>query len=73
MVAPDGEVMTEAGAEGPAVIVAEVDAQKARAKRVIKVPGEHEVDRVGHRRPEMYGPLCLPAKEIRVERPGSAG
>jgi predicted amidohydrolase len=70
---PDGEVMREGGPEGRAVIVAEVDPEKARAKRVIKVPGEHEVDRVGDRRPEMYGPLCAAAEEIRVERPGSTG
>jgi 5-aminopentanamidase len=54
---PDGAVMAEAG-DAPAVLTAQIDPAVARAKRVVKVPGEHEVDRVGHRRPEMYGPLC---------------
>ncbi len=53
----EGAVLAEAGEESAQVIVAEIDPEKARAKRVVKVPGEHEVDRVGHRRPQMYGPL----------------
>jgi predicted amidohydrolase len=54
---PDGGVMAQAGPDHPEILVAEIDPAWARAKRVIKVPGEHEIDRVGHRRPEMYGPL----------------
>ncbi len=38
--------------------MADIDPEVARRKRVVKIPGEHEVDRVGDRRPEMYGPLC---------------
>src|SRR5262249_49825589 len=53
---PAGELLAEAG-EGAGIIVAEIDPQEARHKRVVKIPGEHEIDRVGHRRPEMYGPL----------------
>ncbi len=57
----DGEPLAEAG-EGEEIILAEIDPEQARHKRVVKVPGEHEVDRVGDRRPEMYGPLCEPMK-----------
>ena len=51
-----GEVVAAAG-EGEEVICGEVEPEKVRDKRVVVVPGEHEVDRVGDRRPEMYGPL----------------
>lgn len=55
---PDGEILAEAGPAGDACLLAEIDPARARAKRVVKIPGEHEVDRVGHRRPEMYAPLA---------------
>jgi predicted amidohydrolase len=54
---PVGAVLAQAGSDREEIIVAEIDPAKARAKREVKVPGEHEVDRVGHRRPEMYGPI----------------
>jgi predicted amidohydrolase len=52
-----GELMaaTESGDE--LVLYASIEPEKARRKRVIKIPGTYEIDRVGHRRPEMYGPL----------------
>lgn len=53
----DGELLATAG-EGEQIIVADVDPERARRKRVVFVPGRYEVDRVGHRRPELYGPLC---------------
>lgn len=40
-----------------AIIYAEIDPAKARDKQVVIVPGKFEVNRVGHRRPEMYGEL----------------
>jgi predicted amidohydrolase len=51
-----GEVVAAAG-EGEEIIYGEVEPEQARRKRVVVVPGEFEVDRVGDRRPEMYGPL----------------
>ena len=39
------------------ILLAEIDPGVARAKRVVKIPGEHEIDRVHDRRPEMYAPL----------------
>jgi predicted amidohydrolase len=58
---PDGELLAEAGGDGEEILLAAIDPERARKKRVIKIPGEHEVDRVGDRRPEMYGPLTSPA------------
>jgi predicted amidohydrolase len=60
---PDGTVLAKAG-DAPAVVMAEIDPALARAKRVVKVPGEYEIDRVAHRRPEMYGPLCEPRPPV---------
>ncbi len=51
-----GEVLADGGA-GEAILYGDIEPERARKKRVVVVPGEHEVDRVGDRRPEMYGPL----------------
>jgi predicted amidohydrolase len=56
----DGELLAEAGPDAPEIIVAEIDPAVARSKRVVKVPGQHEIDRVADRRPEMYEPLLRP-------------
>ena len=58
----DGELLAAAGTEDPAIVVAEIDPAVARAKRLVMISGKYEVDRVGHRRPEMYGPLCEPVR-----------
>ena len=65
IVGPDGGLLAEGSPDRPDVIVAEIDPLAARQKRVVKIPGEHEVDRVGDRRPEMYEPLCRMNKETR--------
>jgi 5-aminopentanamidase len=39
------------------MIIAELDPDAARKKRVILVPGEYEIDRIAGRRPELYGPI----------------
>ena len=57
VVGPDGEVMTSAAADHAEILFAEIDPALARAKRVVKIPGEHEIDRINDRRPEMYGVL----------------
>lgn len=56
---PSGTVMAHAGEEAE-IVLAEIDPAKARAKKIVKIPGEYEIDRVGDRRPEMYGPLVAP-------------
>ncbi|MBY0233094.1 MAG: hypothetical protein K2W96_27745, partial [Gemmataceae bacterium] len=54
--APGGEMLAEAGSD-PAVLHAEIDPAKARDKKVVRVPGAHEMDRMKDRRPDMYGPI----------------
>jgi predicted amidohydrolase len=54
-----GDILAMAG-EHEEIVVAEIDPEAARRKRVVVIPGMHEVDRVGDRRPEMYGRLLSP-------------
>jgi predicted amidohydrolase len=58
----DGELLAAAGTEAEEMIVAEIDPAKARAKKLVKVPGKYELDRLHDRRPEMYGPICDPKR-----------
>lgn len=51
---PSGNVLAEARHDHEAILYAEIDLQLARRKRVIRVPGKHEIDRFADRRPEMY-------------------
>lgn len=55
---PSGEVLALANHEQEAILYAEIDPVLARRKRVIRVPGKHEIDRFADRRPEMYGRLA---------------
>jgi predicted amidohydrolase len=56
-----GEVLASAG-EGEEILYANLDPAVARDKQVVKIPGKYEINRIAHRRPEMYGPLCCPPK-----------
>lgn len=58
--APDGEVIARAGADRPEVLYADVDPNRAREKRQVRVPGRHEINRIADRRPGFYGPLVAP-------------
>jgi predicted amidohydrolase len=63
IVDPYGTRLAEAGETEEALLVAEVDVEKARDKDYI-VPGEYELYLFGDRRPELYGAL--------VEEPADA-
>ncbi len=52
-----GRVLARAGSDRPEVLVADLDPAAADCNRVVYSAGEYEIDRVGHRRPELYGPL----------------
>jgi predicted amidohydrolase len=57
-----GDLLSASGGDGEEILVAEIDPERARRKRVVNIPGRYEIDRVGDRRPEMYGPLLKPVK-----------
>jgi len=56
-----GDTLAEAGS-GEELLYAEIDALGAREKRVVMIPGEWEVDRIGDRRPEFYQKLTEAVK-----------
>jgi predicted amidohydrolase len=56
-----GEILV-LGTEEEQILYADIDPDKARAKRVVKIPGKYELDRTADRRPEMYGPICQKVK-----------
>jgi predicted amidohydrolase len=54
-----GRVLAEAG-ETPTMLFADLDLPGADVNRVVNVPGRYELDRIAHRRPDMYGPITSP-------------
>lgn len=54
---PSGKTLASEPGEAEAVLVAEIDPSRARQKRLIRVPGKHEVNRIADRRPEFYGKI----------------
>jgi predicted amidohydrolase len=56
IVDPYGKRLAEAGETGEALLVADVDVEKARDKDYV-IPGEYELYLFGDRRPELYGAL----------------
>ncbi len=60
IVAPGGFLLASAGSAEDTIIYAEMDVNKARKKRVIRIPGIHEINRMADRRPEFYGDLVKP-------------
>jgi predicted amidohydrolase len=57
---PHGELVASTESDEAAILYADVDVKLARDKRLIRVPGEHEIDRLLDRRPAMYGPIVAP-------------
>ncbi len=51
---PGGETLAAAGPDEETILYAEVDPARARRKKLVRVPGKHEIDRIGDRRPEFY-------------------
>ena len=56
IVDPSGRRLVEAGETEEALLVAEVDVERARDKNYV-IPGEYELYLFGDRRPELYGAL----------------
>jgi predicted amidohydrolase len=53
---PGGDVLAEAGA-GEEICYASIEPGQAREKRIVIRPDKFEMDTVGDRRPDLYGPL----------------
>ncbi|NOT63438.1 MAG: carbon-nitrogen hydrolase family protein [Acidobacteria bacterium] len=59
IVAPSGEVLATTG-DREQMLLAEINPALARDKHIVRVPGEHEVNRLRDRQPEHYGLLVQP-------------
>jgi predicted amidohydrolase len=58
----NGDLMAHAGHDRPAILIAEIDADKSRQKKIVNIPGKYEIDRIRDRRPEMYGLVTEPVR-----------
>jgi predicted amidohydrolase len=54
---PGGEILAKASPDLEEILYADVDPAIARKKRLIRVAGKYELDRIGDRRPGFYGPI----------------
>ena len=52
-----GRTLAQASADQEEVIYAEIEPARARNKRIVRVPGKHEIHRFNDRRPEVYGEI----------------
>ncbi len=57
---PHGNLLFFGDPEKEQVLVADVDPAVARQKRIVRVPGKHEINRIDDRRPTFYGPIVAP-------------
>ena len=57
---PAGRILARADDVEETLLFADVDVQLARTKRLVRVPGRHEIDRFADRRPGFYAPLVDP-------------
>ncbi len=64
---PDGSTLITSNGDEEEILYAEIDPALARHKRVVRKVGEHAIDRLADRRPEMYSQLVEPHS---LPRPG---
>jgi len=55
---PSGRVLAESTHDREEILYADIDVEKARQKKIIRIPKLHEIDRIRDRRPEMYGEIA---------------
>jgi predicted amidohydrolase len=60
IVDPSGRRLAQAGPDREEILYADIDPNVARRKRLVRVPGRHEIDRIADRRPRFYGPITAP-------------
>ena len=57
---PGGVILAKAGVDEETILYADVDPAISRQKRLIRVPGKYEIDRIADRRPGHYSALVAP-------------
>jgi predicted amidohydrolase len=56
----NGQILAMAGPDSEEILYADIEPARARQKRLVRVPGKHEVDRIADRRPGFYTPIVTP-------------
>ena len=59
----NGDTVAKAGGEAEEMLFAELDLAESNRNRIINVPGQYEIDRLGDRRPEFYGIITEPIRK----------
>jgi 5-aminopentanamidase len=54
---PDGVICAKTDTDQETMVVADIDLEIARSKRIERTVGTHAIDRFADRRPEFYGPV----------------
>lgn len=62
---PDGVELARAAGAEPIVLIADVDLEAARNKRIERTPGKHVIDRFADRRPEFYDTITDRLPEVK--------
>jgi predicted amidohydrolase len=57
---PSGQILASASPDKEEILYAYIDPARARRKRLVRVPGKHEIDRIADRRPKFYTKLVEP-------------
>ena len=60
---PTGRAVAEAAHTNEAILYADLDVERARTKRIVRVPDKHIIDRFKDRRPEMYQRVTAPKSQ----------
>ncbi len=60
IVDPDGNILAKASPVEPEILYADIEPARSRRKRLVRVPGEYELDRIADRRPEFYSAITAP-------------
>lgn len=60
---PNGRKLAFASADKEEILYADIEPALARTKRLIRVPGKHEIDRIADRRPECYEAITTRPRE----------
>ncbi len=68
IVSPTGDALAEAGSGDEELILATLDLDMARAKRVVFQPGAFEIDLFGDRRPGLYGAIVAGGEGGDIQR-----
>lgn len=56
----NGEFLAVSDDAQETILLATIEPDRARQKHIVKIPGQYELDRVAHRRPDMYQPIVQP-------------